>query len=521
MTASYQDPPRPWTRTSTVLLVLLALGACTTLFFWVLPIYDINDAANDASLYILCAKSIVSGEGYAYLGMPFTVRPPGLSLLLAPILALRGVDFHALNLFISLWGVACVCMLYVYAHRWVGPWIALALAVLVWVTPGFQRLCNMPMSDVPGAALVLACLLVERWTTKKQKVRREIVLGVAIALAAYMRSVAVLLVPAIICARVVVHARERSAEKWLVFLRRRALLFSATTVLVLLPWSIRDTLSRPDPPADQSFLWSYSTAMWHADGGDPNSRRLTAQEILARPTLHSGATLSVLGTNLGTPDGPTWSLWLGLAALSCLVVMLVRRSGAGEFFALAVVAVLSVYFAFQARLVLPVWLFALVGVADTLVWLLSKPFAPRIARGAVAIALALLSISAGLVRYDAQKQELVWRPRASWPMSQLYFDAYRSMTDDFRAALAPDAVPASAIGWHNSVFLDQPVYSLTFTARRFATEAAVEALIDKYGINTVTLSKNVAADVFLMKYFKDKYGPATGTETNLVFRVRK
>src|SRR5262245_10650790 len=92
---------------SSLLLLASALGA--SLPFLVHPWYA---PSGDASLYIATSQALLAGEGYSYLGEPFVVRPPGFSLLLAPVLATRGLDFHALNLLVALCGLIAALLLF-------------------------------------------------------------------------------------------------------------------------------------------------------------------------------------------------------------------------------------------------------------------------------------------------------------------------------------------------------------------------------------------------------------------------
>ena len=68
----------------------LAFLLVASLFWLVHPWYEATDETNDASIYLLTAKALAAGEGYSYLGAPFTIRPPGFSALIAPWIAARG-----------------------------------------------------------------------------------------------------------------------------------------------------------------------------------------------------------------------------------------------------------------------------------------------------------------------------------------------------------------------------------------------------------------------------------------------
>ena len=285
---------REWIALAALIGVLLV-----SLVWFVHPWYD---ATNDGSMYIACARSILSGEGYAFLGEPFRIRPPGLSYLIAPVIAVVGTDFQALNLTISLFGVLGVVLLFVFQRERLGWPLALCVALLVWLNPGYQRSCNQVMSEMPGVALLLAALCIERWAVRapglKSRLLRELLLGIAIAAAAYVRTVNVLLAPAIVAARVLRRPSADEAGAGAARLGLRLVPAAAVAVLLMLPWSLRNAAAEPPPPADQTYLYSYSTGMWHADAGDPRSPRLSFQDVLERVPTQSLKTVEVLGSRM-------------------------------------------------------------------------------------------------------------------------------------------------------------------------------------------------------------------------------
>src|SRR6185503_9322986 len=102
--------------------------------------------------------------------------------------------------------------------------------------------------------------------------RRDALLGAWIGLSTYMRSVCVLVLPAILAARFVENLRAGSRRLgWLDFLRGRAAALVLATVAVMAPWSVRNALVDAPAPEDQNFVYSYSTGLFHVDAGDPGS----------------------------------------------------------------------------------------------------------------------------------------------------------------------------------------------------------------------------------------------------------
>jgi len=206
MHPSNPDTPRaiPGER---IALAVLVVGVFTSLFYLVHGWYD---PTNDGSMYIVTARSIAAGEGYSMLGIPFQIRPPGFAYLIAPLIAARGTDFYALNLSVSVFGAVGVLLLYFCVRPRLGWPLAWLLAVAVWTNPGYQELCNQPMSDVPGTTLLLGCFLLARWSGRKGTIWADLILGLAIGLSAYVRSVDILLVPAVLVARVCAQLFARS-----------------------------------------------------------------------------------------------------------------------------------------------------------------------------------------------------------------------------------------------------------------------------------------------------------------------
>ena len=131
--------PLPWSRPERIAVVLFVCAMFAGLLVFVHTWFD---PMSDAVIYIATAKSLLAGEGYSYLGDPFILRPPGFTLLLAPILAFAGTDFHLLNLCVALFGVAALVLAYLFWRPRLGPVLALCVAAMVWSNPAWQRRCS-------------------------------------------------------------------------------------------------------------------------------------------------------------------------------------------------------------------------------------------------------------------------------------------------------------------------------------------------------------------------------------------
>ncbi|MBK7876116.1 MAG: glycosyltransferase family 39 protein [Planctomycetes bacterium] len=499
------------------LLVFLMLAA---LPFLVSSTYEASDETNDASIYVATARALLAGDGYSYLGEPFIVRPPGFAVLLAGVMRVFGDAPVAWNLFVSLWGVLACALLYVFCVRRIGVVLALLCAAALFVHPDFRRMSNQVMSDVPGLALVLLCLLLERWAAAKRSWQRDLVLALAIGASSYVRTLALLLVPATLFARWCARAEED--RPLLAFARQRAAVLVLGVVLCVAPWSARCALHHPTPPVDQTFLYSYGTGMWHERPYDPASPRLSPTTVLARipqraePIVTSLVTVTsperVGATERGSDEPSetsTPAVLGGALLLACCAWMLAEKRRASEAFVALTVLLLCVYFAFRPRLVLPVQALAFPAVIEALVGASHARF------GAFRAWIARLLAAAVLV---ACVQRLVDR--------ELYADDYRERDRAYSAAAyslsttLTDERVASAIGWHWSVHLKRPVWSLALAGKRGGARA-IQDVLERHGIDAVVLSDALPEDRALVPLMTKLWGePARGGDVSL-FRRRR
>ncbi len=504
-------PIRAWDRRATFALVAIVLVMLGTLPWLVHGWFEATDETNDAAIYVASARALLAGDGYSYLGEPFTVRPPGMSLALAAIFAWRGADWHAVNLFVALSGVACVALLFAHAQRRMGSTIAACIALAVWFSTPFQSLCNQAMSDVPGAAVLFACLAVERWSANRPSVRRDIVLGLAIGLATYMRSVTILLVPAIVVARTWQTwswARPSGIRAWIRFAAIRLLPFALAAFAAKVPWDVRCALHHPEPPVDQNYLYSYSTAMWHVDGGDPSSAPRALSSIAERMPERAETILSVLGARLGSSSSESAFVATGILLLALAAITAWRRRASAELFAGAFLVVLLVYFGFRDRLVLPLWLVVLPAAAEGLLTILRVRIGERVAAAIVAAALLTLPF-------------LDFRPRAGWDRIEAQHAFYERYAAEVAGVLKPEDRVASPIGWHLSVFLDRPVWSLFFAIRRAQGPEGAWGVIARREIDAVALSSRVPSDRSVAPMLAPRMDTIHASEDVLVLRTSR
>ncbi len=506
-----EPAPAAWTRTRLAAFALFVASSLASLAWIAHPWFDLSV---DASIYLLTTESLLAGDGYTYLGEPFSIRPPGFSVLIAPLLATYGTDFRALNLFIGVWGVAGVVLLLWYQRARLGFWLALLVALAVWWNPGYQRLSTQTMSDVPGAALLLACLLVERWARAARSVRRDLVLGLCIGLSSYVRSLLILLVPAILLSRLLLRDRAFDAS-WRRFAARRMLPLAAVALLALAPWSLRNRLEASAAPAEQTRLHSYRVALLHVDPADPGSPLLGPSEILARVPLRMHQVMSVLGSRMrndyvgkGDPAGEFQPAHAGLAlcALGGAAIALWRRREPAELFVFGSLAVIVTYFGFGGRLLLPVHLLAFPAAVEVARDAVARRAGAR-AGGVAAGALVLL-----LLGFDAG-------PRRDLYEIEREHRTHAELGRSVASAVGPDVRLAAPIGANYSVFLGRPVYNLEYAALHNRPIAAVDRVIERHRVGAVVLPSWTPHDDRLASHLRGRYGPPERAGLALLWRI--
>jgi 4-amino-4-deoxy-L-arabinose transferase-like glycosyltransferase len=451
-------------------LVLVAVLA-GSLPWSVHPFYD---PTNDGSMYIATARALAAGEGYRYLGIPFTIRPPGFACLLAPIVAWRGTDFLALNLVVSLLGALGVLAFHFLLRARLGLVLATLVPLLLWFNPGYQRLCNQVMSDVPGwAALVGGLLLAARWR-RRPSARGAFLLGVAVGLASLVRTGNALLLPALIVAELL-RPKGEARPAWRALLLECAAL-GLGAALALVPWSLRNRALAPEPPVDQTLLYSYSTGMWHEDMGDPRSPRVPLREVLARAHGQGLRSLHTLGTRLREGAPRPWTPFLAGILVAALVAGALRRRAPEEWFALVTLLVVAFYFGYAGRLLLPVFALAAAALVE-----LVRDGLARLAGERRAVALTALLAGAWVV--------LDWPPREGWTAIEALHRAHLELAREVRERLPAGARLGAWRGWHHAVYLERPVHGFEQACERSGLAAGTAQIIEKYGIDTVLLTE--------------------------------
>ena len=120
-----------------VLVVYLAGVACK---WWPTP---------DSALYLAFGRSLAEGQGLVFNGDPRVLVSPGLPVLLAGLMRIFGVNFYAINLFMTLVGLAAVWLIYLIISQLSNHRTGLGVALVTAFSYRFYQSAHEILSDMP------------------------------------------------------------------------------------------------------------------------------------------------------------------------------------------------------------------------------------------------------------------------------------------------------------------------------------------------------------------------------------
>ena len=259
---------------------VITIGAlAVALVVYVMRLNGVAGMYVDDAWYVMFAQAIASGQGYHLINAPapeivavLPSSPPGFALVLAlvtlltPAFPANVIYLKAVSI-LAMIGVGAVAVVYYRGRSMPAPF-AIALALVVMLTPAFVWLATSTVMSEPLYTLAQlgAVVLVAR--------RRPVLGGVAAAAAILIRSAGL---PLLIAAAVWYLVRREL---------RAAVLFLATSILLVLPWAIYARAHAT--PIEQrlahggAHVFTYSEQFWMRRAGDIQSGQITASELPAR-----------------------------------------------------------------------------------------------------------------------------------------------------------------------------------------------------------------------------------------------
>jgi hypothetical protein len=196
---------------------------------------------DDPDNYLVLARSLAGGDGFAWNGRPTAYRPPLYPLVLAPLVALLG-DGPALFPVIAglqaAIGAGTVLLTASSARRWgLGPGRVLVAASIVAFDPVLVAQCRMVMTETLTALLLAAALAALARAGRLGTVIGGTALGLSVLCRPSTLPASVL----IAAAAIVVGPGSRLDRL------RRGLIVALATMATLTPWAVRNALIFGEP----------------------------------------------------------------------------------------------------------------------------------------------------------------------------------------------------------------------------------------------------------------------------------
>jgi hypothetical protein len=385
-------------RTRFVVAAIAAIFLASLLFFFVSELTPgVYSDSTDWAMYVMHARNIVTGHPYAETGYVFqpesttevgaNAYPSGVPLILAPFYAVRGVDlklFKTLNvsfLVLSLWPA------YLYARRTLSPVSSLVIIVSLGLSTLFFSNFDAIGSDSPYQFIAFWVLLfLLRIYDKGLNETKPIVFGV---LAGLVMAAAYLLRPFGVAFLVAIAATE-------ILKKRRITLFLLAVAGAFIP------------------LVFFNNFFFHADGGYAHQFTFAPKAVIRHAIDYAG----YFSYAFANPVSKLYRYFLWAATLIPVAIGVVKRIregkwGVTELYLLTLLAVLAVYWATNARYLLPIMPFYLVYMFEgfqSMASRVSQRFTLPLKAAAAALLLFAPAANAVLVRPNPE-DTLVTSPR--------------------------------------------------------------------------------------------------------------
>jgi len=343
--------------------------------------------ADDAGQYLMHARALVEGRPYGDIDYIFSERarlvgprvaPPGLPLLIAPVMAVTGDALLPIRALMLALAAAFLLAGGLYFVRHGDPRLGTGVALLGGLSVVLLDYSTQPLTDLPFAAAVWLALLLHD-SPAPQTPRRALAIALLGGWAILLRPPGVALLPAILLSAML---RRRGERLWAA---APALLWLILGVAALALTDVRQSLLLRTGPAEllrwlEQSAWGIENATYYLTALVEAHLYPFPQDI-ANDVFHvATALLTLLGL----------AAWLRTHATRTAVA-----------FAACYVLVLLVLPFHQARYLWPLYPFLVFGLLNGIVVLVRRfgrrAVRPRAAAVAFAFALAALASAAAII----------------------------------------------------------------------------------------------------------------------------
>ena len=209
-------------------LFFLVLALFATGVFYIITLRAGHNWGGDFSLYILNARNLVEGRGYSswpwiyniqYPGLSPKLYPPAFPLLLAPVIAIWGVNLTAMKILVISQLLTALLALYILARLYLRPFTSLLLVLITGFNPYLWHFSNQIKPEFTFITLLFLTLYIHGRSKKSRT--WGIATGALLYLTYATRSIGLILAVALIIEGII-----RRPRRWFY-------LFTAMVVLTL------------------------------------------------------------------------------------------------------------------------------------------------------------------------------------------------------------------------------------------------------------------------------------------------
>lgn len=361
----------------------------------------------DSATYIMLGKSLITGHGFKYMGIPHTKYPFMFPLMLSPIIGLFGRNFLLMRLLIVLMGLGSIRLTFWLFRRISGVALGIGLMLMTAASYPLMVECTRLLSDIPYMFLSLLSLIFvirygqdDRWSSKSGYIAAVMILASFltryIGLALFAGSVIYLFL-------------DGKGTRAIRF--RKVALIGLIFLIPASAWMIRGVVVRrisPPPPDLREFL-SYEKELIIVNPSDPHTRTARFGDLVSRVKQNSkyyqDLTADIV---LGKNTDSRTRAWVIFAILLCgFIYCLVKWRSVFEYYVFFYVLIYIVWTSLQGERflvpIIPFILYYLVRavwlVPDSLSFLIKLLSKGKLKRDSYRVwgELAVLAILVGIV----------------------------------------------------------------------------------------------------------------------------
>ncbi|MBD3182339.1 hypothetical protein GF312_08610 [Candidatus Poribacteria bacterium] len=234
----------------------------------------------DSATYIMLGKSLITFNGFKYMGIPHTKYPFMFPLMLAPIIGIFGKNFLLMRIFIVLTALGSIYLTYWLFSRKYNFWFGMGMMLMTAASFPLMFESTRILSDIPYMFFsLLALVFIRRYAKEEHWKNKNAYISVILMLVSFFTRY----IGMALFAGTMLYMLINSSGN--LKLRFKKIVFIG--IIFLIPasaWMIRGAVIRhinPHPPGLREFL-SYEKELVVTNPSDPHSDNVRWNNFVSR-----------------------------------------------------------------------------------------------------------------------------------------------------------------------------------------------------------------------------------------------